>query len=265
MKLIRIFTAVIMVVALGVLPAAESLSPEEIAERSFNAGKLAGSEAISILTIVNKNGHERVRKIAMVTKLCDNGRTEKKLFRFLEPADLKGTGFLTYDYEDKDDDMWIFMPALRKTRRIVSSEKAKSFMGSEFSYADMAPPVLSDFKFAVTGEEEVDGTLCWKVEMVPKSKDVADENGFSRRVTLVAKKDFVSRRAVYYDRNGRLEKELTVKDIREVDPENHKFRPMYMEMENKSNGRRSVIKIDKLVFNAGVKDDYFTVRYLERF
>ena len=67
--------------------------------------------------------------------------------RFLSPPDVKGTGLLIFDYEENDDDMWLFMPSLRKTRRIVSSEKAKSFMGSEFSYADITPPALNDFIF----------------------------------------------------------------------------------------------------------------------
>ena len=112
------------------LTAQESLTAKQIADKSFNATKLAGSEAVSTMTIIDSKGRERVRKIAQVTKLYQNGDTEKKLIRFLSPADVKGTGLLTYDYNDKDDDMWLYMPALRKTRRIISSEKAKSFMGS---------------------------------------------------------------------------------------------------------------------------------------
>ncbi len=77
------------------------------------------------MIIIDKKGRERVRDTAQITKLYNKGETEKKLIRFLSPADVKGTGFLTFDYEDKDDDMWLYMPALRKVRRIVSSEKIK--------------------------------------------------------------------------------------------------------------------------------------------
>jgi len=206
-----------------------------------------------------------VRKIAQVTKLYDNGDTEKKLIRFLSPADVKGTGLLTYDYEGKYDDMWLFIPALRKTRRIVSSEKAKSFMGSEFSYADISPPPLDDFNYTILGEETVNETLCWKIEMVPVDDDFADENGFSKKISWIGKKDFVIRKAVYHDLDGELHKELEVKEIKELDLKNHKFRPIHMVMVNKQNNRKSILKIDQIKFNPDVKDEYFTTRYLERY
>ena len=107
---------------------AEDLTARQIIDKSEENTKVSGSEAVSTMTIIDAKGRKRVRKVAQVTKLYDNGETEKKLIRFLSPADVKGTGLLTFDYEKKDDDMWLFMPALRKTRRIVSSEKAKSFM-----------------------------------------------------------------------------------------------------------------------------------------
>jgi outer membrane lipoprotein-sorting protein len=243
----------------------KTLSAEEIVDRSFRNSRLAGSEAILTLTLLNNKGQERKRKIAMVTKFYDNGQTEKKLLRFLSPADVKGTGFLTYDYEKKDDDMWLFMPALRKTRRIVSNEKSKSFMGSEFSYADLAPPTLSDFNYQTVGVEKIDEVTCWIIEIVAKNDKIADENGFSKKISYIGQQDFVARKGVYYDTGGKLEKEITVKDIQEVDVKNHKYKALHMVMENKQNGRKSIIKIEKIVFNPDVKDEYFTTRYLERF
>lgn len=243
----------------------EAPDAEQIFKRSFEVTKLEGSESIFTLTIINSRGHQRVRRVAVVSKLFDNGETEKTLMRFLAPADVKGTGFLTFDYEKKDDDMWIFMPALRKTRRIVSSEKAKSFMGSEFSYADMAPPTLSDFNYKIIGEENLENVSCWKIEMTAINKKIAYDSGFSKRISFIGKEDFVTRKAVYYDLEGRLEKELIATGIKEIDPKNHKYTIMRMVMENKQDGRKSIIKTEKIVFNPGVSDDYFTTRYLERF
>jgi hypothetical protein len=243
----------------------ENLTAKQIVDRSFKTTKLAGSEMLSTMTIIDDKGRERVRKIASVTKLYDNGETEKRLIRFLSPADVKGTGLLTFDYEKEDDDMWLFMPALRKTKRIVSTERAKNFMGSEFTYADMTPPILDDFTYELIGEEDVEGTPCWRIEMIPVDDDVADENGFSKRVTFIAQKDFVIRRAVYYDLDGELQKELTVEEVKEVDPENHKYRPMHMLMVNKQNGRKSILNVDEIQFNSDVKDEFFTTRYLERY
>lgn len=242
----------------------EGPTAREIMDKSFKAVKLAGSEGTSTLTIIDSKGRERVRKIASVSKLYDRGETERRLIRFLSPADVKGTGLLTFDYEKEDDDIWLFMPALRKTRRIVSSEKAKNFMGSEFSYADMTPPALEDFTYKILGEDEVESTLCWQIEMLPVDDDIADENGFSKKISYIAKEDFVIRKAFYYDLDGELHKELSVKGVQEVDTKNHKYRPIHMIMVNEQNGRKSALVIDKIQFNPDVKDEYFTTRYLER-
>ena len=242
----------------------ENLTAKQIAERSFNATKVAGYEAVSTMTIIDSKGRERTRNIAGISKLVDNNKTEKRLMRFISPAEVKGTGLLTYDYENKDDDMWLFMPALRKTRRIVSSEKSKNFMGSEFSYADMTPPALNDFTYKILGEEDVENISCWKIELTPVNENIADENGFSKRISYIGKSDFVIRKSIYYDLDGELLKELTVKEIKELDTRNHKYRPMHMIMDNKQNGRKSIFKIDKIVFNPDVKEEYFTTRYLER-
>ncbi|MCK4525821.1 outer membrane lipoprotein-sorting protein [candidate division WOR-3 bacterium] len=244
--------------------AEEKLTAKQIADKAFESTKLAGSEAVSTVTIIDSKGRERVRKVAQVTKLYDNGDTEKKLIRFLSPADVKGTGLLTFDYKEKDDDMWLFMPALRKTRRIISSEKAKSFMGSEFSYADITPPNLDDFTYKHLGEEDVNGTLCWKIEMLPVDDDIAEDNGFSKRISYIGKKDSVIRKAVYFDLDEELLKELIVKEIKELDTKNHKYRPLHMIMTNKQNNRKSILKVNEIKFTPNVKDDYFTTRYLER-
>jgi len=264
MKRLTLLPILLYLFSSAPLLAQQTLTAYEIVEKSFDTVELAGTEATSTMTIFDGKGRQRVRQVAQVSKLYDDGDTEKKLIRFLSPADVKGTGFLSFDYEDKDDDMWLYMPALRKTRRIVSSEKSKSFMGSEFSYSDITPPTLSDFAFTLLREEDVNGIPCWKIEMTPNDDDIADENGFSKKITWIAKTDFVVRKSVYYDLDGELHKELTVHEIRELDPQNHKYRLIHLEMENKQNERRSVLKVNSIVFNPDVKDEYFTPRYLER-
>jgi hypothetical protein len=205
-----------------------------------------------------------VRKIAQVAKLYDNGDTEKRLIRFLEPADIKGTGLLTFDYKDQDDDIWLYMPALRKTRRIVSSEKAKNFMGSEFTYADMTPPSLSEFTFEKMADETVNGIDCYQIEWMPVDDAIAEENGFSRRITFIGKEDFVVRRSLYYDLDGEFQKELIIDGVKLLDPENKRYRAITMKMVNHQNGRQSILKSEQLEFVPNIKDEYFTVRYLER-
>ena len=246
-----------------VATAQAELTANEIIDRAQEVIRVKGVQGVSILRIIDEKGRERVRKIKMVTKLFDNGETEKRLLRFMAPPDVKGTGLLTFDYKSKDDDIWLYMPALRKVRRIVSSEKAKNFLGSEFTYADMAPPSQDDFNFKLLGEEKIKDALCYKIEWKPKDDDVAEENGFSRRVTFVSKDYFVIRKSIYYDLDGELLKELIVHEVKELDTENHKFRAMNLEMINRQNGRRSTLE-NELEFNPDVDDKYFTTRYLER-
>ena len=97
-------------------------SARDIMEKVTVTRKLDGSEAVVKMTSVDEKGQTREREITMATKLVDGGKTEKRIYRFLSPADVQGTGILVFDYEDKPDDVWIYLPALRKTRRIVSSQ-----------------------------------------------------------------------------------------------------------------------------------------------
>jgi len=257
----------IVLTALLVLPSAAWAAdpdPAALVEKSYDVTKLDAAESISTLTIRNAKGDTRVRKLAMVLKRFDGGKTEKRLIRFVAPADVKGTGLLTYDYEEKTDDMWLFLPALRKTRRIVSSDKAKSFMGSEFSYADVTPPSLADFTYSLKGSETVGKVACWVVEAKPKTEDIAEDNGYSKRTLWIGKPHNALRKATYHDLSGELLKELSVGEVREVDPAKKRFRFIDMEMVNKINGRSSSMHVDSIQLRDDVPDDYFTSRYLER-
>ena len=101
------------------------------------------------MILIDKNNHRRVREMTIFAK--DEGRDTRRLLFFLSPPNVKHTGFLTYDYNsgDKDDDQWLYLPALRKTKRIASSDKSVAFMGSDFSYADMTRRLISEWKFKI--------------------------------------------------------------------------------------------------------------------
>jgi hypothetical protein len=244
--------------------AQNDMTAVQIVEKAQEAIKVKGVQGISVLKIIDDKGRERVRKIAQVTKHYEKDGTEKRLIRFIEPPDIKGTGLLTFDYQEAEDDIWLYMPALRKTRRIVSSEKAKNFMGSEFTYADMIPPSVNDFRFNLLTDESVNNVECYQIEWLPVDEDIADENGFGRRITFVGKEDFMIRKSLYFDIDNQFYKELNVQRIKELDTVHHKFRAMEMEMINHQNGRRSILENTQLEFNPNIKDDYFTLRYLER-
>ena len=242
-----------------------ALSPRDIMEKVTVTRKLAGSESTIKMTIFDEKGQTREREISSATKLFDGGKTEKRVFRFLSPADVQGTGILIFDHETKADDVWIYLPALRKTRRILSSQGAQSFMGSEFSYADLNIPALDDFTYSLGKEEAcAGGDTCFVVDVLPKGKETAAAEGYSKKTYWVSKTKFAVVRGLYYAIDGKLLKELIAKDIKLLDPKNKRYRTMRMEMVNKQNGRRSVFESTKMTFAPNTKDEYFTPTYIER-
>ncbi|HWA75882.1 MAG TPA: outer membrane lipoprotein-sorting protein [Polyangiaceae bacterium] len=235
-----------------------------IMEKVTVTRKLDGSEAVIKMNILNEKGQSRERKISMATKLFDGGKTEKRIYRFLSPADVEGTGVLVFDYEAQADDVWVFLPALRKTRRIVSSQRSQSFMGSEFSYGDLNIPALDDFTYQLVKEESFGDEDCYVVDVLPKTPQVAEGEGYSKKTYWVSKAKFAVRRGLYYDLQKKLLKELLSNDLKLLDAKNKRYRPMHMEMVNKQNGRRSVFDSEKVSFAPDTKEEFFTTRYLER-
>jgi hypothetical protein len=248
----------------GEAGASDGPSARDIMDKVTMARKLDGSEAVVKMTVVGDKGVTREREITMATKLYDGGKTEKRIYRFASPADVQGTGVLVFDYEAKADDVWIYLPALRKTRRIVSSQRTQSFMGSEFSYGDLNIPALDDFNYTLVKQEPWAGEACWVVDVLPKNQDVAEGEGYSKKTYWVSKEKLAVVRGLYYDKDGKLLKELIARDIKLLDPKNKRYRSMHMEMINKQNGRRSVFESQKVTFAPGTKDEYFTTTYLER-
>jgi hypothetical protein len=250
---------------IGLFPEAHGAGPSarEIMDKVALTRKLDGSEAVVKMSILG-DGAPRERKITMATKLFDGGKTEKRIYRFLSPADVQGTGVLVFDYEAQADDVWIYLPALRKTRRIVSSQKGQSFMGSEFTYGDLNIPPLDDFDYKLVKEEDAGGEPCFVIDVTPKKKETGTEEGYSKKTFWVSKSKFAIRKGLFYDAGGALLKELKTEDIKLLDPKKNRYRAMKMEMSNKKNGRRSIFESEKVTLAPDTKDEFFTPRYLER-
>ena len=131
-----------------------------------------GDNATSTLTmiLIDKKGHQRVRSLKKFAK--DKGVDTLSIIYFLKPNDVKNTAFLTYDYKDsnRDDDQWLYLPALKKTKRIASTDKSGSFMGSDFSYADMTDRNVEDYNYKIKKETVVRGKDVWILEVIPKTQ-----------------------------------------------------------------------------------------------
>lgn len=236
----------------------------DIMEQVTVARRLEGSEAVVSMTIVNAQGQTRERRLSLATKLYDGGKTEKRIYRFSSPADVDGTGVLVFDYEREADDVWVYLPALRKTRRIVSAQRSESFMGSEFAYADLNVPSLEDYDYKLSGEDRVGAERCWVIDVLPKTSDTAKSEGYSHKTYWVSQDKHVIVKGAYFDLEGRAFKQLENGEFKLLDAGRKRYRPLRMVMTNQQNGRRSIFATEQVVFMPETKDDYFTPRYLER-
>ena len=263
----RTATLVLAAASLGLLtsmPEADAApSAREIMDKVALTRKLDGSEATVKMTIEG-GGSTRERSLSIATKLFDGGKTEKRVYTFLAPADVKGTGVLVFDNDAAADDVWIYVPAMRKTRRIVSSQRSQAFMGSEFSFGDLNIPALDDYTYNLVKEESAGGETCFVIDVLPKDKAIADSEGYAKKTYWVSKDKFVVRKGLYYDKDSKPLKELNTSDIKLLDDKNKRYRAMRMEMVNKQNGRKSTFESEKVTLAKDTNDEFFTTRYLER-
>jgi len=217
-------------------------------------------QSMVTLTITEKNGSVRTRKLNMLTKTCTGG-TIKRMVKFLDPADVRGTAMLIFDNKDVQDDMWIYLPALKKTRRIVTTEKGKSFMSSEFSNADMSSGSNSDF--TIRHMPESGKNDLWIIESVPVDDDKAGEYGFSRKVTFLDKKSLRTKKIDFYNFDNELFKTIEIVGTQPlVGKEGYVMTDMLAE--NHLNGRSSRVKFDDVNTSASIPDNTFIADNLAR-
>jgi hypothetical protein len=211
------------------------------------------------LSITEKNGTSRNRTISMTTKSYQGG-LEKRLIKFIEPADVRGTSMLVIDNKDAPDEMWIYLPALKKTRRIVSSEKGKSFMSSEFSNADMSSPTLPDF---INEHATGSGTNnLWMIESKPVSEDKADEYGYSKKISYISMDNYQIQKMEFYNFDNVLFKIIEIKNIFPL-PDG-KFIVSNMTANNVLTNRKSEIILNDIKEGSKADDSFFSLQNLER-
>ncbi|MEW6228260.1 MAG: outer membrane lipoprotein-sorting protein, partial [Bacillota bacterium] len=183
--------------ALGSAATAAELSGREIVQRMETIDTVQDLIAELEMRIIHKSGMERVRHVSLATKRSPDG-TEKALFRFLQPSDVKGTAFLSISRPGSPDENWLYLPALGKPRRIASEESGGSFMGSDFTYADIGSMRIDDFHHTLLRSETLENEEVYVVESVPASDKVKREVGFARRIWWVRKASFTLARAEFF-------------------------------------------------------------------
>lgn len=218
----------------------------------------------SVMILIDKNGKERRREMKIYNK--DKGDDILKINFFTAPADVKDTGFLTYDYYsgDKDDDQWLYLPDLRKTKRIASSDKSNSFMGSDFSYADITRRVLDEWNYKLLKESEVNGKKVWLVEALPISKVIEDRYGFKKSILFVRQDIFMEVRAIHVLQERNKVKYMEVKKLEEIDGIWVATERWMKTTKNKKTLHNTKMIWNNVQFNQDLDETFFSVRQLEK-
>ncbi len=215
------------------------------------------------MVLIDKRGRQRLRRIQTFRK--DKGKDTYDLMFFLHPPDVKGTAFLTFGYDDPDrhDDQWLYLPALHKTKRIATTDKSGSFMGSDLSYSDMTDLVLKDYDFSIKKEITDRGHMVWVIESVPRSAAVMAETGYSKTWHFVRQDIFFVVRTINWMHKKRDLKYFDVKTLENINgiwvsTERHIFR-----RRGKNTLHKTILRLHDVKFNQPMTYDLFTIRKME--
>jgi hypothetical protein len=250
--MLKIFTGLLVVCS-----AVFALSNYEVAKKSEDMmSGFKDSIAEMQMTLINAAGQKKIRTMKM--KVLEGKDEDKSLMEFLSPADVKGTKFLSYEHVDKDDDQWLYLPALKRVKRIASKNKSGSFMGSEFSYEDLTAFNVKKYVYD-KGEAK---SLTENTHTIYKSASapVSKNSGYTKLVSFIDAKTFLIQKIEYYDRKNELLKVSTFEEYK-------KFGDVYrvgkITMKNVQNEKSTILVWSNESIKNGLREKDFHKRYLK--
>ncbi len=246
-----VFTSLVLAVSLF------AISGEEVATKADETTSGFDSSVSTMqMVMINSAGQKTIRDMHGETLELKGG--DKSMMEFLSPADVKGTKLLTYQHVDKDDDQWLYLPALKRIKRISSRNKTGSFMGSEFSYEDISAQEIAKYTYPGQTQEVMLGDIkCYKGDRIPKDR----LSGYTKQTTWTDQENFLVQKVEYYDRKKALLKTAVFGDYKKIDGI---WRVGKIEMKNHQNDKSTIlIWVDDRV-KAGRTDKHFNKRVLKQ-
>ncbi|MCG8572512.1 MAG: outer membrane lipoprotein-sorting protein [Spirochaetes bacterium] len=230
---------------------------DEVARRHFNLKQSNDQSSIRIMVLINRNNEKKVRKIESFSRKGKNG--QDTFMRFVEPAQVLNTTFLSFGYDDGDDEQRIFLPGLGKIRKISASNKDQKFMGSDLFYYDMEDFSFNDFTYKYVKEDEYKGIPCDVIEMYPKDRNAP----YSKQVCWISKIDSFSYKVECYDKK-RLD--LKTKTIVSLSVKAFKgiLIPEQMVIDNHKENHKTLLQDSNIQVNIGLSPEIFTIQNMEK-
>ena len=252
----------IVLLAIVLLPDAYAESPEDkglaIAEEMDRRDRgWKDQRASLVMTLRNRQGQESRRELRISTLEVD-GDGDKSLTVFDTPRDVKGTAFLSFTHATKPDDQWLYLPALKRVKRISSRNKSGSFMGSEFAYEDLSSQEIDKYRYKWLRDETLDGKKTMVVEYYP----VYENSGYTRQVVWIDSEILRVLKTEFYDRKDALLKTLTMGDYRQY--ADRFWRAGVMRMQNRQTGKSTEIQWSDYRFGTGLSERDFDRTALKR-
>lgn len=210
-----------------------------------------------LMLLRNKQGQESIREIKMKTLEVKNDG-DKSLTIFNKPRDVKGTAFLSFSHPVEADEQWLFLPALKRVKRISSRNKSGPFMGSEFAFEDLSSFEVEKYTYKFLSEEQLNGLATFKVEQYP----VDESSGYTRRVVWLDTAEYRVQKVDFYDRKDSLLKTLTFSDYKQYLAKY--WRANKQEMINHQNGKSTELKWSNYNFKTGLSESDFNRNSLKR-
>lgn len=214
----------------------------------------------SDMTMILKNRQGKESRRTIRNRVLEmEGDGNKSLSIFDTPRDVKGTAFLSFSHKVGDDEQWLYLPALKRVKRINSRNKSGSFVGSEFAYEDIASQEVEKYTYKHLREEAINGTLCFVGESYPVDKR---NSGYTKRISWTDTGEYLVRKVEFYDRRQSLLKTLTIMDYQHY---LGKFwRPARMEMVNHQTGKSTILLMGNYQFQTGLTEKDFNSTSLKR-
>ena len=206
----------------------------------------------------NKHGKESVRQMRMKV-LEVEGDGDKSLTVFDNPRDVKGTAFLNYTHKVGDDDQWLYLPALKRVKRISSRNKSGSFVGSEFSYEDISSQEVEKYTYKWIRDENYEGQQCFVVDHYPVDKK---NSGYMRQVVWTDKKEYRPLKIEFFDKKNSHLKTLIFSGYKKY--LERYWRADKLQMTNHQNGKSTTLEFSNYVFLTGLKPTDFNKNSLKR-
>jgi len=231
-------------------------SSQDVAKKSFEAiSGYGGSKTVSEMILRNAQGVENRRKLKVLRKEGNDG--DKSFIEFLYPNDIKGTKLLSFEVVGGDDKQWLYLPALKRIKRISSRNKSGSFVASEFSYEDISSVNYKNYSYS--GEAEVvtkNGKSYFKLVRKPVDK----HSGYSKQMIWIDTKNYLIRFGEYYDKHGKLLKKVHFSKYKKIEGI---WRIFEIDMQNVQNHKSSKLVWESEKIHVPIKDSAVTKRALQ--